>query len=432
MARLDIQQKSGKLIIRYARRSSVGYFLLAFGTIWSLGALLPAILSGEYFLLAFASIGLLMFYYGLMLTLNTLTLTVDRRSLVKTQAPLPWVLFRAQDIPSSAIQQLYVDRGNVEVNNQPTYDLKVILDTGEEVKLLGEQQELQLVQHLEKTIEAFLDITNDAALDLRREGRSSGEIQKMYEAVKRLRAGAEERIWMPDFVKSALSDQEAALRKALHVPGETQPASPAPPTSPRTGVPASAAPADAAPSPTALATDGDLSLPSAPGRPRPLPAPDHQLVFPLYRQAEGTRLTYNGTPYRIGRTVQTDWQDDDATTARQIELLPAAGDPVHLYAQPERSRWAYYEERRLDDAEIDMLGFTRATPPHRLANGDERYYPRDRQEGTRFAGRGGRPISQYFYFTTSSSTQFRALLPKDGQWEVYVLEPVDGGNFEAL
>jgi hypothetical protein len=40
------------------------------------------------------------------------------------------------------------------------------------------------------------------------------------------------------------------------------------------------------------------------------------------------------------------------------------------------------------------------------------------------------PVQQFIYFTTSSGTQFRALQPTHGSWEVYVMEVVDGSSFD--
>lgn len=418
---LDIQQESGKLVIRYGRRSFGGYFMIIWGLFWSAGTVVSLLSSGEYLLFPFALIGLAVLYYGLLLTFNKITITIDRSTMSKKQAPLPWPLDKDKEIPSRSVKQLYVDKSNVKVNDQPTYNLMVILDTGAEVKLLGSQIELKLVQDLEQTIETFMDITNDASLDLSSGGRTPQELEKAYAAIKTMQEGAASRSWMPEFVKDQLNKQEELLRHEMAAAGQAVDGSPASPTPLPTRGPASS-PLDA---------DRDLTLRSAPGTPRALPVPDHDFDFPLYLQPEGTRLTYIGKPCRLGRTAQIDWTDDHATTARQLELIPDDGsETLYIYTQLERERWAYFEERRLDDNEVEALGFTGTDHPLRFNNGDERYYPRDRQEGTRFTGRNGRQVEQFVYFTTSSSAQFRSLRPDGLPWEVYVMEPVDAGSFE--
>jgi len=100
-----------------------------------------------------------------------------------------------------------------------------------------------------------------------------------------------------------------------------------------------------------------------------------------------------------------------------------------FYAQIERNRWSYFEERRLDDGEVESLGFVGETHPLRFENGSDRYYPRDQQTGYRFIGGAAQEVEHFIYFTTASGTQFRALRPIGRGWEVYVMEVVDASAF---
>jgi hypothetical protein len=46
-------------------------------------------------------------------------------------------------------------------------------------------------------------------------------------------------------------------------------------------------------------------------------------------------------------------------------------------------------------------------------------------------GSTGQRVEQFIYFTTASSTQFRALKAEGRGWELYIMEVVDGGSFDA-
>jgi hypothetical protein len=175
----------------------------------------------------------------------------------------------------------------------------------------------------------------------------------------------------------------------------------------------------------------DVAVNFPTGNPRPLPEPDHNYAYPLFRAARQERLSCRDRRYEIGRSAQLDFDDDHVTTGRQLELVPLDGqEELHVYAQIERERWSYFEERRLDDDEVAHLGFTGEVHPLRFDNGAERYYPRSEQTGTRYLGRDAQTIQQFIYFTTSSQAQFRSLKPEGRGWEMYVMEPVDVGFFE--
>ena len=163
-----------------------------------------------------------------------------------------------------------------------------------------------------------------------------------------------------------------------------------------------------------------------------LDVPTNPTSFPLYAAKPTTKFQFNGEAYEVLRTAQIDFSDADTPTGRSIEVVPTTGGPArYLYAQDERSRWVYYEERRLDEREVASLGFKDAQRDHpfRLENGTDRYYPREEQTGTRYTGSHAERARQYIYATIGAGTQFRALQPAGGPWEVYVQEVLDRGVF---
>ena len=423
-----IEQDSGKLRITYAPKRVVAIFVLIWGGFWTLGSL-SAILGGEWVLFPFVLMGLVAFYYGLSSLISKKVITVDRNLLTVDQQPLPAIYPRRKELTSRDIRQLYVDKSSVRSNNQPTYNLIAILSDGREITLVGTQQELRFVQDLEKTIETYMDITDDPTLNLSSDGRTPQELREAYDSIRAANERIGERTWVPEFIREAMRGQEEVLRRQLALGEDPVTDSFASTTLPRTRSASSGTARGRAPKSTPLDEDRPVTLRTGSVRPRPLPAPGHDVDFPLFARTTGDRLRYRDRPYRIGRTAQLDWRDDDMTTGRQLELRADTGDDLYVYAQIERERWTYHEERRLDDAEVSALGFT-DTHPLRFNNGDERYYPRDRQEGHRFVNGSGRPVEQYIYFTTSASTLFRALKTAAG-WEVYVMEPVDAGSFAA-
>lgn len=379
-----------------------------------------ALIAGAgFFLSIHLTVGFLVTYFTLTRFFNKTNITVDRNSLKMTHGPMPWPFTKERDIPANSIKQLYVDKSNVQQNKKTTYTLMALLDTKVSVKLVDAEPDMSVVRDLERTIEEYLDIKNDASYDLTSSGKTPHELKNALDKITAARASINQRNWVPDFVKDQLRNQEEQLLKEMaEVEGR--------------------GPTGNAPSRPQMrwedvsADDGPITIRTAPGNARPLPQPDHDFDFPLYFQPEGTDVKVQDEAYRLGRTAQIDWQDDDSTTARQLELQPqSGGDRRYFFAQLERERWAYYEERRLDDDEASALGFTGQDHPLRFNNGEERFYPRDLQVGQRFMGTLGQNVEQYIYFTTSSSTQFRALKPEGRIWEVYVMEPFDAGFFSA-
>ncbi len=415
--KLTIQQDSGRLTISYNWRTAAMWFLVLWCVIWDAGMIMALISGAGFFISIHLLAGIAVTYFTLTRFLNSTTITVDRSALKISHGPLPWPFAKSRDIPARSLKQLYVDKSNVKQNNKQTYTLMAILDTGAEVKLVNAEPDITIVQDLERTIEGYLDIKNDTSLDLSSSGKTPQELAAALESITKARKAAENRNWIPDFITDQIRNQEEILLKEMAATGR-------------------AAEGESAPAPD-LPRWEDISLEDDPivisspvGQPRPLPQMKHDFDFPLYKQPEGATIKVKNDTFRVGRTAQIDWMDDDRSTGRQIELQPqSGGERRYFYTQLERERWAYYEERRLDDDEVTALGFTGNDHPLRFNNGDERYYPRDLQEGSRFIGGAGHKVEQFIYFTTSSSTQFRALKPEGRSWEVYVMEPFDAGFF---
>lgn len=414
--KLTIEQDSGRLSISYNWRTRGMWFLVLWCVIWDAGMVIALLSGAGWFISIHLLVGILITYFTLTRFVNKTNITVDRSSLKMEHGPLPWPFTKNRDIPASALKQLYVDKSNVKQNNRNTYSLMALLDTGAEVKLVNTEPDLSLVQDLERTIEGYLDIKNDTSLDLSSSGKTPSELAAVLEGITKAREAAEKRTWMPEFVKEGLRNQEDVMRREIASMVSGSEAS----------LPGHKAPRwkDAG------LDDAPIVISGASGRPRALPPPEHDFDFPLYFQPEGANVTVKDVPFRLGRTAQLDFEDEDTPIGRQLELQPQSGeDNRYFYTQIERQRWAYHEERRLDDDEVQALGFTGNNHPLRFNNGDERYYPRDLQVGTRFKGSIGQKVEQYIYFTTSSSTQFRALKPEGRDWEVYVMEPFDAGFF---
>ena len=415
--KLKIERESGSLSISYSWKTPAMWFLAFFSIIWDL-FLVGFIVSGAGFFITFhLLVGIFITWYTLARFLNTTKITVDREKMLVNHGPIPWPFSKDNRIPARSLVQLFVIKGTVKVNDKPTYNLKAKLDTGVEVALIKTELDKQLLMDLERTIETYLDIKNDTSFDLSEKGGFENldleEMKAQLEQVKKLKK------WLPgSIVKQMELAEEKILQKANGGTGSAN-------------GPSRSSGSAAGGSGSSRRDDGFFGRADSSG-PRPLPEPDHDFVYPLYRAAEGSTFTYLENTYRIGRSAQIDWEDDHITTGRQLEAVPGGkGDQTYFYAQNERERWAYFEERRLDAAEVEVLGFTKDVHPLRFDNGDDRYYPRDEQRGKRFMGSGGEPVQQFIYFTTGSTTQFRALQPEGRGWEVYVIEVVDGSSFDA-
>ena len=379
------------------------WFLVVFCLIWDVITLSAFFSGAGLFIIFHALAGLFITWWTLTRFTNSTTITIDRQQLAMKHGPVPWPFSKGKNIPARALVQLYVGKSSVKQNDKATYKLVAKLDTGVEVKLLDVEPDQQLLLDLERTIETYLDIENDISLDLSSKNNFEGlDLNEVQEQMKRMEPIKK---WLPKGIRDKMEEAEAKMEEEVQ---RRQSGS----------------------SNTPREDDWDVSVKTGARSPRPLPGPEHDFVFPFYRLQQGESVAYNDAPYRMGRSAQIDWEDDDINLGRQLEILDDTnGTPLHFYAQIERNRWNYFEERRLDDAEVESLGFVGATHPLRFENGSDRYYPRDAQNGTRFIGGSVQTVEQFIYFTTASSTQFRALKPEGRGWEVYVMEVVDSGAF---
>jgi hypothetical protein len=414
--KLKIERESGNLSISYSWKTPGMWFLAFFSIIWDLFLVGFIVSGGGFFIIFHLLAGIFITLYTLTRFLNQTKITVDRNQMLINHGPIPWPFSKDNRIPARSLVQLYVSKSNVKVNDKPTYNLKAKLDTGVEVALIKTELDKQLLLDLERTIETYLDIKNDTSLDLSEHGGLENldleEMKAQLEQMKKLKK------WLPG---SIVKQMELAEEKILAGTGGRAASANGPSGSARTGTGDSGV----------SRKDDEFFKRSGASGPRPLPELDHDFVYPLYRAVAGSTFTYLEKPYRVGRSAQIDWEDEHINIGRQLEAVPeGAGDRTYFYAQNERERWAYFEERRLDDDEVISLGFTEEGHPLRFENGDERYYPRDEQRGNRFIGGAGDSVRQFIYFTTASGTQFRALKPARGSWEVYVMEVVDGSSFD--
>ncbi|TXF91387.1 hypothetical protein FUA23_01435 [Neolewinella aurantiaca] len=403
-SKLNIERGSGELLISYSWRTPVMWFLLFFCIIWN-GICLFTLFAGAGFFVVFHVIaGLFITWWTLTRFINKTIITVDRQKLLIKNGPVPWPFAKDKNVPARALVQLFVAKSNVSQNKQSTYKLMARLDTGTEVKLIDAEPDKALLLDLERTIEAYLDITNDTSLDLKGHGNFEGlDLNELREQMNKLEPIKK---WLPKSITNKMEEAAARLE------AEERRNESGSPQLPRE-------------------EDWDVTLTPGSRIARPLQGSEHDFVFPFYRLQQGEPVKYSGKPYRMGRSAQIDWDDEHISQARQMEIVPVSGgEPLHFYAQIERNRWSYFEERRLDDEEVEILGFVAEKHPLRFENGRDRYYPRDGQNGVRFMSGTGRQVEQFIYFTTSSSTQFRALKPEGRGWEVYVMEVVDAGNFE--
>lgn len=399
-SKLNIERGSGELIISYPWKTPAMWFMLFFCVIWDLAIVFFLISGAGIFIALHLLAGIFITWWTVTRFVNKSVITVDRQELRITHGPLPWPFSKDQNIPARALEQLYVDKSSVKVNDQPTFNLVAKLDTGATVKLFRSEQDRKLLLDLEHTIESYLDIENDESFNLSEAGYSGLDLEQMREQLEKMEPIKK---WLPKSIVNKMEEAAAKMEQEARrgpVGGRKR------------------------------SDDPDVSLRPGALRPRALPEPTHNFVFPLYRMEEGETLVYHDKEYRLSRSAQLDFEDEHVAIGRQLEIHPVGeGESVYLYAQMERERWAYFEERRLDDGEVSILGFDEDHHPTRFENGDDRYYPRDEQRGLRFIGGRGTSVSQFIYFTTASATQFRALKPEGRGWEVYVMEVVDGGYF---
>ena len=408
----DISVQSGSLRITHKWRTGVAWFFLFFTVFWNLIVLIALLSGAGIFVIFHLLAGIGVGWMTLAKFFNTTTIEANSRTLSIKHGPIPWMFRTDKEIEARSLVQLYVEKSSVKINNQPTYNLRAKTDQGKNVKLMGANQDRDLLLRIEHAIEAHLGIMDDPTLGYKDGAEERLNLEELAEHLEMLEPIKN---WLPKSMREGLENaqRKAMARHEASGGSPFSPPNPAPATSPEI------------PKTPPIYRPGD--------GPRPLDAAANPATYPLYTADSGSEFTFAGRPYRVTRTAQTDFALG-AGSSRQLEVTPTGGGVSrYLYAEQERGRWAYYEERRLDNAEAEQLGFTNQGEryPLKLENGDDRYYPRNERRGRRFVGTRSDDVRQFVYTTTGASTQFRALQPVGGPWEVFVQEVVDAGSFEG-
>jgi hypothetical protein len=402
---LIIERSSGGLKLTYSWTNSARWFLAFFSIFWNAFVFVFLIVGAEWFITLHLLAGVFIGWYTLTLFFNKSVITANAQELTIEHGPIPW-FSKNKQMPARSVKQLYVEVGPVSQNNQATYQLMALLDTGAKVKLIGTEQDRDRLEAVEAAVERYLDIVDDPSLNL---GDKSAPLENLDldEVAANLEKLQKIKKWLPAGMIKKMEEAEQkiaseAARRSVGGSGSS----------------------------SSSQGEWDVSPSSDFIQPRTLPAPEHDLTFPFYLSKKGDAILLEGEPAMVGRTAQLDWDDDDNSISRQLEVVSREdGSARNFYAALERGRWMYYEERRLDDAEVGRLGFSEGHHPLRFENGTERYYPRDEKVGRRFILGTGHSVRQFVYFTSSSTAQFRALKAGNRPWEVYIEEPIDGASF---
>ena len=402
MAKFTVENQAGRLVLRKPWRSAVTYFLTVFAVVWN-GAMLVALLSGAGFFLIFHLIaGLIIAYVVASMWMNTTTITADRRQLKVERGPLPVPFRKNWEVSSGAVTQLFVRKGMTQKNNQRTYDLVAKLDTGAEQKLIHAETKRDELLEIERLLENHLGIEDDPSMNV-----NKNDLDMLAQLQKGMEKLDQAPKWIPDSIKEKL--KAGMARAALeHLPPDAA-----------RGRAAGASP-----------------LPAGTGYTPPPPVTDerndfrdHQADLASALELPGTfypgqPFTYRSQGYTLVRSAYLAFDDPNYPNAHQLELSGPAGT-VYLYAAADGKHFRYYEERRLDDAEVASLGFTPgAGQPYRLENGEDRYYTGAPKTGTRTVRGTETPIEQFTYVANSALADFRAVRVDRKHWEVYVMELV--------
>lgn len=384
---LEISRHSNQLEITYRWRTKMAYGLLFFAIVWNAFLTVFLVVGAGWFISAHAAVGLGMGYYALALLLNKSKITVNRQHFTVQHGPLPTFLAN-RDLWASEVQQLHLKAtGTVRSGNNVTqlYALRLRTKDGRDFKVLSGLGDLLLGQTIERTIEDYLGIEDEAA---------------------------EETFTLPDL---------GILEKFIpeHVRQEIQ----------RVGrnlpdgqLPTFEVPVTVHPAPVAE------PLPAAP---RDEHADHLSYAFALCHAPVGARFTVKDAPYRLTERSTLRWSSGPESL--DLRAAPeAAGPPRQFYAVPDGNQWAYYEERTLDAEESASLGFEGAEPPVSLRNGDDRYHLLEHRNGVLQGAYGEVPVEQHIYYSSRATARFRALRLAGGRRAVMIQQPVDSGYIEAI
>lgn len=401
--KVKIEQRSGALLLSYRWLNPAVYFLTFFALIWNTAILFFLIAGAGWFIIIHLAVGVFIGWWVLAMWFNRTKIEVNRQRLSITHGPVPWLNSKDHEIPAGNIQQLAVKRTGVKVNEQATFNLVAIMNDGSETKLLKTQQDLNLVQNLEQTIENFLGITDDPAINQIGPNRQL-DLAHMAEHLEKLESVKK---WMPRSMREGL---EQSIK---HAYAQQE----------------AAASTDTTPSTTALPSEHSTRAPSPPSAPEPIldesiSSDDSPDYVPPQERENGHTIQLRGLNYVVANRAEITYDDPHHAGAAQLELR--GRDTTYLYADLDGNHWRFFEERRLDDSELSALGFTYAgTNPHRMENGDDRYYPSDKLTGKRqHPGGFEQNIEMWTYISTTDSHLFRAMRVEGEHWEVYVMELV--------
>lgn len=423
---LEIRKEHNELHVSYRWWTPKAIFLTVFAVIWNAIILFFLTVGAGFFIGIHLLVGLFLAWFVLTRFLNKTELVVNQKELTVKHGPVPWPFVKDRQIEARSLVQLYVEKSSVKVNNRNTFNLTARLDSGAKVTLLGMEEDRQKLLDLEHAIEAYLQIENEEMLNLHSETPYDRlDLAELQEKIKQFEPIKE---WLPAGMQRKIEEtQQKVLQRVAAREGHQSP-----------GRHGDELPSTVPPSIVKTKERPNLELPKSPSRPgwgeaKPIPPPTNAFNFPLYRAEPGTTFSWAGQAHKIVATRQIDFTSGHTQTGRRLEVRAEHGGATrYLYAQDEGDRWMYYEERQLDELELNKLGFGLSVTnyPMQLRNGEDRYYPRDEQIGTRYTDSRTEAVRQFIYFTTASGTQFRGIEPANRGWEVYVMEVVDAGTFE--
>lgn len=152
---LNISTSHDELIIhrRWLRREAIG--LAIFGLIWNGFLIYYALDEGIwiYFVLPHGWIGLAVAYYTLLHLFNTTTITITPSHLSIRHHPIPYL--GNKQLEANQINQLYT---KIKQRKQPTYEVRVITDTGRDTTLVTELKSADQAAYVAYQIEHYLGI----------------------------------------------------------------------------------------------------------------------------------------------------------------------------------------------------------------------------------------------------------------------------------
>ena len=133
---------------------------------------IAAIASGEYEMLLFTSIHLLigvsLIYYILTALVNKTYIYVSRKEISVEHRPLPLPFYKNRHIQNIDLEQLFVEKyANGKTNNRPNYafSLTARMKTGSNIRLVKGLKQPEQATYLEQQIEKYLNIEDKAVDD---------------------------------------------------------------------------------------------------------------------------------------------------------------------------------------------------------------------------------------------------------------------------